>query len=157
MVKTKKVPLGNYIPPGEKIKIPEYSNPINFQYTKDFNFFLHEFATLKSDSNVATNNTQTLYTCPIGSVFYVLSVELQMSALAAINNDTTLQIKGADVLRLRPNSTQTHGSESLNFSTPLKLVPGDTIKVFSGAANLNAVGTYVGYEITIVNLQLFNP
>lgn len=132
--------------PIEKVK---KAPPIILQ---SFNEVLREEGVFKAFEGDRTGTGYgNVYTVPVGKIFYLISAMLEYRtdhANPPSSGYGVLLINSMPILRLNPpDLISIEGVTSVSPRIPVKLYPGETIKVYSGDAKVFVQGVVSGYEI----------
>lgn len=102
----------------------------------------------KTNSAVANNNTQTVYTVPDGKVFVVLAITCGYRYIGAGTGGVCrVSADNWGILWQVDGSNQySHESLSIPFSKGLPFPPGCKFQVMSGAADQYVYCSVIGYE-----------
>lgn len=145
--------------PNEKLSAKQQAEyiPSPKKFTPTFFDWLVSKGELIIKHAVATNTTTTLYTIPTTKFFYLVSAELSCNANAlATGGWADMLIKDLVAGRLFcTDAIDTSEGVSMDYSIPLKLIAGETIKVRSDAANAFASLSIMGYLIDYKDTLLF--
>ena len=113
----------------------------------DWKWLIDNGTSVKNAWNVI-NSTYTLYTCPAGKVCYVITASLYWHGVGAALDTVDMKVNTSRIIMLQSSNTANdHDGQNLSFAIPLKLVAGDTLKIYSASANTRAYGGFSGYEL----------
>lgn len=112
--------------------------------------FIQDRGIFRSDTNFVANGLTTLYTVPVGNVFYLISSVLHVAVDAVgVDSNAFLLVKGLEILRARSEGiTDFTADLPMSFSIPIKMLATERIQISSGNANLVVTGGFSGYELT---------
>lgn len=100
-------------------------------------------------TGTATNSTNTLYTVPTGKILFLMAISFTWHEATSDPADMHFDIGGTSIFRIWDNVNQPFGSgaDSMTFTTPIKLIAGETIQVISGNTFEYCAGCMLGYEV----------
>lgn len=110
---------------------------------------LADNGTFVRGSGFATNAPTTIFTVGVNKVVYIISATLGWRATAVnAGGDVDMKFNDAVVIQMQgTNIDEDHDVTTQNYSIPIRFTAGQTVKIESGAANLTAFGSVVGYEV----------
>lgn len=121
------------------------------QIPTDFNSFIVNNG-VRITNRGATTGEATIYTVPAGKIFYLVYAELSVFYVAAFSGTINLDIGSFGtrfmVINTSSGNTVTH-NVTAPFTTPIKFIEGEIIRVTSNSANLVATGLITGYELDV--------
>jgi len=119
----------------------------------DFLSGLITYGKLIGGSHVGgASNTFTLYTCPQGKNFFLVSGVLSVMNKTTASAYGYFRVLDLDIYRILtfdvPSGTNYFSeSASISFSIPLKIIGGQTIQIKSDGSGATVTGAFCGYEI----------
>lgn len=124
-----------------------------------FDKYLRESGKFKAMENEKTGSgSSTIYTVPVGYFFYLISAQLNYrtdNTVAPSSAGCSLLINAMPFLMLDPpDILNVSNSISLSPAIPIKLFPGESIKVSGNDAKIYSHGVVSGYEVAIDELKL---
>jgi hypothetical protein len=147
--KTIIAPVGDKIPLSQQI-------PGSYQIQKiNFMSGLINQGISTGGQATALNNTLTAYTCPIGKNFFCIGFSLSSWNTAAGSGQGAIYFKDFVILDLLTPGAGSFDNTVMSPSIPLKLNPGETIKITSSNETTIVVGRVFGYEIDAVLVPTF--
>lgn len=112
---------------------------------------LADNGTRRSGTASATSATSTLYTVPADKDFYITSLTLSWNNATSPTSASAILLVEADEILIMdtPDVSEVTGQISISPFPPIKITATDVIQVQSDDANMNAKGSFSGYEIAI--------
>lgn len=135
--------------------IPKINFPVNIGTIPNYDFttWLITNGTLVIASAFANGGLPVIaYTVPANYVLYIISATLSWRADAGAAGAPCQMLSVNDnaiIILMNPITAGTHNNTTANYSVPIKMIAGQTIKVTSPSAGVLVYGSFVGYKVGI--------